>query len=156
MSEPDNNAVTQIESDPLGSWKFVSSLIISGVTVMLCIKNGWEVFYAVLLFFPVRRMVKAIINNDSSKFFAGISTLILFPVLTGSEGIIQNAVRNAVNIPGTGDKGYAVIAGIVLTVLFSVIMLISSLIGKALPEIRLPKAVYKKTLKYLAIYVIII
>ncbi|MBE6363285.1 MAG: ATP-binding protein [Lentisphaerae bacterium] len=146
MSEPDNNAVTQIESDPLGSWKFVSSLIISGVTVMLCIKNGWEVFYAVLLFFPVRRMVKAIINNNSCKFFAGISTLILFPVLTGSENIIQNAVRNAVNIPGTGDKGYAVIAGMVLTVLFSVIMLISSLIGKALPEIRLPKAVYKKTL----------
>lgn len=146
MSEPDNNAVTQIESDPLGSWKFVSSIIIGGVTVMLCIKSGWTAFYAILVFFPVCRMVKAIINNDSSKFFAGISTLILFPVLTGSEGIIQNAVRNAVKIPGLNDNGYTVIARIVLTVLFFVIILISSLIGKTLPEIRLPKAAYKKIL----------
>ena len=147
MSDRDNNpAIQMVESDPLGSWKFVSSLIISGVTVMLCIKSGFPKFHAVLIFFPVFRIVKAITNNDCCKFFAGISALILFPILTGSENIIQNTIRNAVKIPGTGDKGYSVIAGIVLTVLFSVIMLISSLIGKVLPEIKLPKNVYKKVL----------
>ena len=137
---------TNYVTDQLESWKSTSALIFSGAFALLCIKSGMSVFYSVLLFLPLCGVIKGIVNNLSNKAFSGIFTLILMPILPASEGMIKNALINALPASQVTVKGLDFLTGVILTILFLIFMLISSLISNTLPELKLPKRAYKMTL----------
>lgn len=134
------------DTDPLASWKSTSALIFSGAFALLCIKSGMSIFYSVLLFLTLCKIINGIVNNVSNKAFTGIFTLILMPILPASKDMIRSALVNALPSSQVTAKGLDFLTGVILAILFLVFMLISSLISCTLPELKLPKQAYKKTL----------
>ena len=85
----DNGTAEEVQTDPLDSWKCVSALLLSTATAVLYGKVSGGIFYPILLFFPVKRIIGGLLDNKLQIFFSGIIALLLFPILKGSEPLFM-------------------------------------------------------------------
>lgn len=138
------NAAPQPEQDmPLNSWKFVSTVIISSASVMLCLKSDVGNLYSILLFFPIFKITAAVVNNDSTRVISGICTLLQFSILTANEAAIMSGVHKIFTSPKITEDGYSILYGISFTVLFFFTMMISGLAAKTVPVFKVPARIHK-------------
>ena len=137
--------VEQIQTDPLCGWKSFSSLLLGAAIAMLFGIYTGAIFYSVLIFFPIKKLISGILDNNTPHFTGGLIALILFPILQSSEPLlaakIQNKLQSLINVsPAVAIK---VATYVILSGLFLFLYIIASYVGKLFPNIGIPIKIHK-------------
>ena len=139
----DNGTVTEVQTDPLDSWKCVSALLLSAATAVLYGKVSGGIFYPILLFFPAKRIIGGLLDNKLQIFFSGIIALLLFPILKGSEPLFMAKLQTLKAGNVCPPAVFSAACYGLLVLLFLVLFSIAALLGKLFPQKGLPQTVHK-------------
>ena len=137
----DSGETIREKSDPLAPWKFISSLAVGAGIAFLFRRAGNCGYYGVFLFFPVKLIVDAILDNLPRHGVAGIGTLCVFPILLNSVGLLRSGVERALAGNNFDDSVFSGFTYAVFAVLLVAVMLLMSLAARLLPPWKLPDRV---------------
>lgn len=129
-------------ADPLAGWKTLSSLIISAVISFGCCPAKEMIFYTLLLFFPIKRILDGILDNNLRKVISGVLVLAVYPVLLNSLPLMNAKTAAFFSGRKLSPAEFKTAVGALFSGIFIIVLILSSLTEKALPDWKIPKKLH--------------
>ena len=141
--------------DPLGGWKTFSSLAISAIISFGCCPAPEMIFYSLLLFFPIKRILDGILDNNLRKVISGVLVLAVYPVLLNSLPLM-NAKTAAffIDRKKLSPAALKAVTGALFTGLYIILLILSSLAAKVFPDWKIPKKIHSFCCAVILVFVL--